>query len=131
MAVSTASRRPPSGHAIEARLNAEDPDNQFAPAPGRIRWFRLPGGPGVRVDTGVAEGDEIAAEFDSMIAKVLAWGRDREEAPARLARALAQTQVIVEGGRTNKAFLLTLLGHPDVVAGRYDTGWLDAPHGHR
>jgi acetyl/propionyl-CoA carboxylase alpha subunit/acetyl-CoA carboxylase carboxyltransferase component len=116
----------PSGHAIEARLNAEDPDNQFAPAPGRIRWFRPPAGPAVRVDTGVAEGDEIAAEFDSMIAKVLAWGRDREQARARLARALAQTQVIVEGGRTNKAFLLTLLGHPDVAAGRYDTGWLDA-----
>jgi acetyl/propionyl-CoA carboxylase alpha subunit/acetyl-CoA carboxylase carboxyltransferase component len=115
-----------SGHALEARLNAEDPDNQFAAAPGRIRWLRLPAGPGVRVDTGVAEGDQIAAEFDSMIAKVLAWGRDREEARARLARALGQTQVILDGGRTNKAFLLTLLRHPDVVAGRYDTGWLDA-----
>jgi acetyl/propionyl-CoA carboxylase alpha subunit/acetyl-CoA carboxylase carboxyltransferase component len=116
----------PSGHAIEARLNAEDPDNQFTPAPGRVRWFRQPTGPGVRVDTGVAEGDQIAAEFDSMIAKVMAWGRDREEARTRLARALAQTQVIVEGGRTNKALLLTLLGHPDVVGGRYDTGWIDA-----
>jgi acetyl/propionyl-CoA carboxylase alpha subunit/acetyl-CoA carboxylase carboxyltransferase component len=118
-----------SGHAIEARLNAEDPDNQFAAAPGRIRWFRPPAGPGIRVDTGVAEGDEIAAEFDSMIAKVLAWGRDRDEARARLTRALAQTQVILEGGRTNKAFLLTLLGQPDVISGRYDTGWLDARMG--
>jgi acetyl/propionyl-CoA carboxylase alpha subunit/acetyl-CoA carboxylase carboxyltransferase component len=119
----------PSGYALEARLNAEDPDNQFVAAPGRVRWFRTPAGPGVRVDTGVAEGDEIAAEFDSMIAKLLAWGRDREEARARLARALAQTQVIVEGGRTNKAFLLTLLRHPDVVAGHYDTGWIDAHMG--
>jgi acetyl/propionyl-CoA carboxylase alpha subunit/acetyl-CoA carboxylase carboxyltransferase component len=114
------------GHAMEARLNAEDPDNGFVAAPGRIRWFRPPTGPGIRVDTGVAEGDEIAAEFDSMIAKVLAWGRDRDEARARLARALAQTQVIVEGGRTNKAFLLALLRHPDVLTDRYDTGWLDA-----
>jgi acetyl/propionyl-CoA carboxylase alpha subunit/acetyl-CoA carboxylase carboxyltransferase component len=116
----------PSGHAIGARLNAEDPDNQFTPSPGRIRWFRPPAGPGVRVDAGVAEGDEIAAGFDPTIANVLAWGRDRDEASARLARALAQTQVIIEGGRTNKAFLLTLLEHPDVVASRYDIGWLDA-----
>jgi acetyl/propionyl-CoA carboxylase alpha subunit/acetyl-CoA carboxylase carboxyltransferase component len=114
-----------SGHAIEARLNAEDPDNLFAAAPGRIRLFHPPAGPGVRVDTGVAEGDEVPAEFDSMIAKVLAWGRDREEARSRLARALSQTQVIVEGGRTNKSFLLGLLEHADVVAGRYDTAWLD------
>jgi acetyl/propionyl-CoA carboxylase alpha subunit/acetyl-CoA carboxylase carboxyltransferase component len=115
-----------TGHAIEARLNAEDPDNGFVAAPGHVRWFRPPAGPGVRVDTGVTEGDEIAAEFDSMIAKVLAWGRDRDEARARLARALEQTQVIVEGGRTNKAFLLALLRHPDVVTGHYDVGWLDA-----
>ncbi|HTI21265.1 MAG TPA: carboxyl transferase domain-containing protein [Kutzneria sp.] len=117
---------PACGHAIEARLNAEDPDNGFAPAPGRIQRFHPAVGPGVRVDTGVAEGDRIAPEFDSMIAKVLAWGRDRGEARARLARALTQTQIVVAGGRTNKTFLLTLLDQPDFVAGRHDTGWLDA-----
>src|SRR6185436_19075330 len=76
----------PSGHAIEARLNAEDPALGFLPAPGRIALLRLPTGPGVRVDTGVAEGDTIQPEFDSMIAKLIAWGRDRDEALARLRR---------------------------------------------
>ena len=124
------SRRPPSGHAIEARLNAEDPDNRLRAGARAHPLFRLPTGPGIRVDTGVAEGDEIAAEFDSMIAKVIAWGRDREEARARLGRALRRHEVVVDGGTTNKAFLLALLDHPDVVAGDYDTAWLDR-HGCR
>ena len=84
-------RTPPAhGHAIEARLTAEDPEQGFAPAPGLIEHLVLPGGPGVRVDTGVAAGDTIPPQFDSMIAKVIAWGRDRDEAravsPARCAR---------------------------------------------
>ena len=66
-----------SGHAVEARLNAEDPDRDFAPAPGRIARLVLPAGPGIRVDTGVSEGDTIPADFDSMIAKIIAYGRDR------------------------------------------------------
>ena len=74
------------------RLNAEDPDAGFAPAPGRSRCCACPTGPGVRVDTGVAEGDAIPPEFDSMIAKIIAWGRDRDEALARLRRALAETR---------------------------------------
>ena len=98
-----------SGHAIEARLNAEDPDRDFAPAPGRIARLALPVGPGIRVDTGVGEGDTIPADFDSMIAKIIAYGRDRDEALGRLRRAMAETTVIIEGGATNKSFVLDLL----------------------
>ena len=116
---------PTSGHAIEARLNAEDPDRDFAPAPGRIALLRLPVGPGVRVDTGVAEGDTIPADFDSMIAKVMGYGPTREVALARLRRALTDTTVVIEGGTTNKSFLLDLLNRPEVVDGSADTGWID------
>ncbi len=113
------------GHAVEVRINAEDPDNDFAPGPGTVELFRIASGPGLRVETGVAEGDVIPAEFDSMIAKLIAWGRDREEALARLCRALAESAVVIRGGSSNKAFLLELLEHPDLRAGRLDTGWLD------
>ena len=116
---------PAHGHAIEARLTAEDPEHGFAPAPGVIEHLVLPGGPGVRVDTGVAAGDAIPPQFDSMIAKVIAWGRDRDEARGRLARALRQTAVVIDGGTTNKAFLLDLLDRPEVRTGEVDTGWLD------
>jgi acetyl/propionyl-CoA carboxylase alpha subunit len=107
----------PIGHAIEARLNAEDPALGFAPAPGRIELLRLPGGPGIRIDAGMAEGDEIPAEFDSMIGKLIAWGRDRNEALARLRRALAETTIVVEGGATNVPFLLELLHRPEWETG--------------
>ncbi len=116
---------PTVGHAIEARVNAEDPDAGFAPSPGRIELLRLPSGPGVRVDTGVEEGDEIPAEFDSMIAKVIAVGRDRPEALARLRRGLGDTAVVIAGGTSNKAFLQSLLGAPEVVDATADVGWVD------
>jgi len=115
----------PRGHAIEARLTAEDPEQGFAPAPGRIEHLALPSGPGVRVDTGVAAGDLIPPQFDSMIAKVIAWGRDRNEARARLSRALRQTAAVIDGGTTNKSFLLDLLDRPEVLTGETDTTWLD------
>jgi len=118
-----------SGHAIEARLNAEDPDRDFAPAPGRIARLVLPAGPGVRVDTGVAEGDSIPADFDSMIAKIIAYGRDRDEALARLRRAMGETIVVIEGGATNKSFVLDLLDQPEVIDGSADTGWIDRVRG--
>jgi acetyl/propionyl-CoA carboxylase alpha subunit/acetyl-CoA carboxylase carboxyltransferase component len=113
------------GHAIEARLNAEDPDRDFAPSPGRIARLDLPAGPGIRVDTGVSEGDTIPADFDSMIAKIIAYGSDRGEALGRLRRAMAQTTVIIEGGVTNKSFVLDLLGQPEVIDASADTGWID------
>ncbi|MFJ1758746.1 biotin carboxylase N-terminal domain-containing protein [Amycolatopsis sp. NPDC088138] len=114
-----------SGHAVEARLNAEDPDRDFAPSPGRIARLALPAGPGIRVDTGVSEGDTIPADFDSMIAKIIAYGRDRDEALARLRRAMAETIVIIEGGATNKSFVLDLLDQPEVIDASADTGWID------
>ncbi|WP_030171550.1 carboxyl transferase domain-containing protein [Spirillospora albida] len=117
------------GHAIEARLNAEDPDRDFAPSPGRIARLDLPAGPGIRVDTGVSEGDTIPADFDSMIAKIIAYGGDRDEALGRLRRAMAQTTVIIEGGATNKSFVLDLLDQPEVVDGSADTGWIDRVRG--
>ncbi|QGF22882.1 carboxyl transferase domain-containing protein [Raineyella fluvialis] len=123
-----------SGHAVEARLNAEDPDRDFAPAPGRITRLDLPAGPGIRVDTGVAEGDTIPADFDSMIAKIIAFGRTRAEALGRLRRALAETTVVIDGGATNKSFILELLDRPEVTGHPLadgstpdwaDTGWID------
>ena len=113
------------GHAVEARLNAEDPDRDFAPSPGRIARLDLPAGPGVRVDTGVTEGDTIPADFDSMIAKIIAYGHDREQAMARLRRAMRETTVIIEGGATNKSFVLDLLDRPEVIDATADTGWID------
>jgi acetyl/propionyl-CoA carboxylase alpha subunit/acetyl-CoA carboxylase carboxyltransferase component len=114
-----------TGHAIEVRLNAEDPDNGFAPAPGAIERFRILPGPGVRIDTGVAEGDVIPSEFDSMIAKIIAYGRNRKEALSRLQRALRESVVVIKGGTSNKAFLLELLGRPEVQTGEFHNGWLD------
>ncbi|MGH8959997.1 MAG: carboxyl transferase domain-containing protein [Jatrophihabitantaceae bacterium] len=114
-----------TGHAVEARLNAEDADRDFAPSPGRIELLELPSGPGIRVDTGVSEGDTIPADFDSMIAKIIAHGRTRDEALARLRRAVGETAVIIEGGATNKSFLLDLLDQPEVIDASADTGWID------
>ena len=99
----------PRGWAVEARVCAEDADNNFMPAPGKLVRFVLPSGPGLRVDTGFTEGDVISADFDPLIAKIIAWGPDRKAAIARLSRALEHTRIVVEGGTSNLSFLRTLL----------------------
>jgi acetyl/propionyl-CoA carboxylase alpha subunit len=114
-----------AGHAIEVRLNAEDPENGFAPAPGVIERFRLATGPGVRIDTGVAVGDAIPPEFDSMIAKIITYGQNRKEALSRLQRVLRESVVVIKGGASNKAFLLDLVNRAEVQRAEVDIGWLD------
>jgi acetyl/propionyl-CoA carboxylase alpha subunit len=114
-----------TGCAIEVRLNAEDPDNAFAPSPGLIQHFKIPTGPGIRIDTGVAEGDTAPAEFDSMIAKVIAYGRDRKEAISRLQRALRESVVVIKDGASNKSFLQGLLARDEVQRAEVHVGWLD------
>ena len=115
---------PLSGHAVEARLYAEDPDRGFLPSPGRIVALDLPHGEGIRVDAGVAAGLTVPPEYDPMIAKVIAHGATREEALDRLAAALDDTVVI--GPRVNTPFLRALVTHPRFRAAKFDTGFIDA-----
>jgi acetyl-CoA carboxylase, biotin carboxylase subunit len=113
----------PRGHAIECRIYAEDPDNGFMPSPGRIGGLRVPSGPGVRDDSGVEAGFTVPIFYDSMISKLIAWGTDRPQAVARMARALGEYRV--QGVRTTLPFFRWLMTQPDFVAGRFDTGYLD------
>ncbi len=119
------------GAAIEARLNAEEPDMGFAPAGGLIRTFDFPGGPGIRVDAGFRAGDSISGAFDSNIAKIIAQGRDRAEALARLEQALRDTRVVIEGGLTNRAMILEILTEDDFINVTHTTKWLDTYLGRR
>lgn len=114
-----------AGHAMEARLNAEDPDEGFAPAAGTLALLRLPTGPGLRVDRGTTEGDAVPAEFDPTIAKVMAVGRDRKEALGRLRRALSEAAIVVEGGSCNRPFLVELLSREEVDRAELDTGLVE------
>jgi acetyl-CoA/propionyl-CoA carboxylase biotin carboxyl carrier protein len=104
-----------SGHAIECRINAEDPRTGFLPAPGTIGAYREPAGPGVRVDSGVAEGSEIVGIYDPLVAKLVVWDADRERARRRMLRAL--DEFVIEGVTTLVGFHRALLEHPCFVAG--------------
>jgi acetyl-CoA carboxylase, biotin carboxylase subunit len=112
------------GHAIEVRICAEDPEQGFFPSAGRIEHLELPGGPGVRLDVAVYEGQEITLFYDSMLGKLVVWGRDRDEALTRACEALRE--FVVSGIRTTIPFTLRLLQQDEVREGRYDTGYLDA-----
>ena len=109
----------PRGHAIECRINAEDPARAFAPTPGKLLRYVEPGGPGVRVDSGYAEGDEIPGAYDSLIAKLVTHGADRDEARERMLRAL--DEYAIEGVRTTIAAHALLLRMDSFVAGTHDT----------
>ncbi len=111
------------GHAVEARLYAEDPETGFLPSTGRLWALRFPDGEGIRIDTGVEEGGEVTPFYDPMIAKVIAHGPTREAALDRLAAALGRT--VVAGPRSNVAFLRALTLAPDFRAGKFDTGFID------
>jgi len=113
------------GVAIEARVCAEDPDADFMPSPGRVARFEPALGPGLRIDTGVATGADVPAEFDSLVAKVIAHGDDREQALGRLRNGLADLDLVVASGASNKGFLLDVLASDDFRAGPVDTTWLD------
>ncbi len=111
------------GHAIEARVYAEDPANGFLPSGGRVERLHLPRWPGVRVDTALREGDAISLDFDPLLAKVIAFAEDRPACVRRLRAALEATEIV--GVRTNLGFLLDILAHPDVVDARVDTDWIE------
>ena len=116
-----------TGHAIECRIYAEDPEHDFMPCPGKIEGLRLPEGLGLRNDTGVYEGAEVPIYYDPMIAKLITWGENRIEAILRMRRALREYQV--RGIKTNISFHQWIFRHPRFMAGNFNTGFIDEEYG--
>ena len=117
----------PMGYAVSAHLYAEDPDNNLAPAGGKLELFRLASGPGLRIDTGYEVTDFVHADFDPLLATLTAWGRSRQEALVRLDRALTESAVVIRSGMSTKAFLLNLLRHSEFDTLQVDTPWSARP----
>jgi acetyl-CoA carboxylase biotin carboxylase subunit len=111
------------GHAVECRIYAEDPDTNFMPAPGKVNCLREPSGPGIRVDSGIYEGWEVPIYYDPMIAKLVAYGSDRNEAISRLSRALDEYRVV--GIKTTLPFFKEIIKDKAFLAGRLDTGFIE------
>lgn len=116
----------PSGHAIECRINAEDPV-RFIPSPGKITFLSLPGGPGVRVDTAIYDGYVIPSHYDSLIAKLIVYGKDRSEAIAKMRRAL--DEFIIEGINTTIPFHKKVMNHPEFISGDFNTSFAEKING--
>ena len=112
-----------SGHAIECRINAENPAADFRPEPGVAKFLHLPGGPGVRVDTALMTGGTVSPHYDSLVAKLIVHAPTRLEAIRRMRRALEE--LLIEGFPTNAELSHLIMHHPDFVRGRYDTGFLE------
>ena len=119
------SDRTPRGAVVEVRLNAEDPERDFSPAPGEVILFDLQAGPGIRVDSGIEQGSTIPGDFDSMVAKIIAHAPTRAEALARLEQALLSMRISIRNGTTNRAFLLELLKDPNIKKGGVHTGFVE------
>ncbi len=117
----------PFGHAMEFRVNAEDPEHDFRPCPGTISRFEVPGGPGVRIETYIKQGDRISPYYDSMVAKLIVWGRDREECMARGKRALQE--FVIEGIKTTIPFHLEVLEKQAFKEGRVFTDFIETEMG--
>ena len=111
------------GSAIECRIYAEDPENNFFPSPGKISLLRTPSGPGIRDDGGVYEGWTVPIDYDPLISKLVAWGSTRDEALRRMQRALREYHV--GGIKTNIPFFMEILEQPDFQKGSFDTGFID------
>ena len=111
------------GHSIECRINAENPSKNFMPCPGTITGLNLPGGYGIRIDTAIYEGYTIPPYYDSMIAKIIAYGNTRNEAIAKMKRALEE--LVIEGVETNRDFLFDIIRNPDFLRGNFDTSFIE------
>jgi acetyl-CoA carboxylase biotin carboxylase subunit len=113
----------PRGHAMEVRLYAEDPENNFFPSPGKILSRHAPSGPGIRLDEGVYEGWVVPMDYDPLLSKLIAWGNSREEAVSRLRRALEEYSIT--GIKTNASLFRRILAEPEFLRAEIHTRWLD------
>ena len=111
------------GHSIECRLNAENPSKKFMPCPGLIKGLHFPGGNGVRIDSAIYEGYTIPANYDSMIAKLITFGVNRNEAISKMKRVLEE--LVIEGIQTNQDFLFEIIKNPNFIRGNFDTSFIE------